>query len=46
VQTVVDALAQLKGSMSMVIVEQNPTVLDALADDVIRLRMGRVGAER
>jgi ABC-type branched-subunit amino acid transport system ATPase component len=44
VQTVVDALAQLKGSMSMVIVEQNPTVLDALADDVIRLRMGRVGA--
>jgi branched-chain amino acid transport system ATP-binding protein len=45
VQTVIDALAQLKGSMSMVIVEQNPVVLDALADDVIRLRMGRIGAE-
>ena len=39
---VVRALQSLKGSVSMVIVEQNPEVLDALADDQISLRLGRI----
>ena len=44
IDTVVQALKQLRGSMSMLIVEQNQGVLDALADDVRELRMGRLGA--
>jgi branched-chain amino acid transport system ATP-binding protein len=39
---VVRALQSLKGGLSMVIVEQNAGVLDALADERLSLRMGRI----
>ena len=39
---VTEALRSLKGGLSMVIVEQNLDVLDALADDRLSLRLGRV----
>jgi branched-chain amino acid transport system ATP-binding protein len=42
VVAMVAALRRLKGSMTMVVVEQNPQVLDALADRVISLRLGRL----
>jgi branched-chain amino acid transport system ATP-binding protein len=39
---VVRALQSLKGGLSMVIVEQNLDVLDALADERLSLRLGRI----
>jgi len=39
---VVGALQSLKGGLSMVIVEQNLDVLDALADERLSLRLGRI----
>jgi branched-chain amino acid transport system ATP-binding protein len=39
---VVEALRGLKGGLSMVIVEQNLDVLDALADERSSLRLGRI----
>jgi branched-chain amino acid transport system ATP-binding protein len=39
---VTEALGSLKGTLSMVIVEQNMDVLDALADDRLSLRLGRI----
>ena len=42
VAQVTDALGSLKGAMSMVIVEQNGDVLDALADERLSLRLGRI----
>jgi branched-chain amino acid transport system ATP-binding protein len=39
---VVRALQSLRGGLSMVIVEQNLDVLDALADERLSLRMGRI----
>jgi branched-chain amino acid transport system ATP-binding protein len=39
---VVQALQSLKGGLSMVIVEQNLDVLDALADERLSLRLGRI----
>ena len=39
---VVEALRGLKGGLSMVIVEQNMDVLDALADGRFSLRLGRI----
>ena len=39
---VVEALRSLKGRLSMVIVEQNLDVLDALADERLSLRLGRI----
>jgi branched-chain amino acid transport system ATP-binding protein len=39
---VTEALRSLKGSLSMVIVEQNGDVLDALADERLSLRLGRI----
>ena len=39
---VVEALRGLKGGLSMVIVEQNMDVLDALADERLSLRLGRI----
>ena len=39
---VVEALRSLKGGLSMVIVEQNADVLDALADERLSLRLGRI----
>ena len=39
---VTEALRSLKGRLSMVIVEQNADVLDALADERLSLRLGRV----
>jgi branched-chain amino acid transport system ATP-binding protein len=42
VSVVIDALKQLKGSITIVIVEQNPHVLEALADRILTLRLGRI----
>jgi branched-chain amino acid transport system ATP-binding protein len=42
VAVVVDALRQLKGSLTIILVEQNPHVLEALADRTIALRSGRI----
>jgi len=42
VAQVVRSLQSLKGGLSMVIVEQNLDVLDALADERLSLRMGRI----
>ena len=42
VDGVIDALAQLKSTITMVIVEHNSRVLDALADRVLTMRWGRV----
>jgi branched-chain amino acid transport system ATP-binding protein len=39
---VVETLSGLKGGLSMVIVEQNMDVLDALADERLSLRLGRI----
>ena len=39
---VTDALRGLKGGLSMIIVEQNGEVLDALADERLSLRLGRI----
>ena len=39
---VTDALRGLKGRLSMIIVEQNGEVLDALADERLSLRLGRI----
>jgi branched-chain amino acid transport system ATP-binding protein len=39
---VTEALRSLKGGLSMIIVEQNADVLDALADARISLRLGRI----
>ncbi len=38
----VDALRNLRGERSMVVVEQEPTLLEALSDRMMRLRMGRL----
>ena len=42
VAQVTDALRSLKGGLSMIIVEQNGDVLDALADERLSLRLGRI----
>ncbi|HLH68063.1 MAG TPA: ATP-binding cassette domain-containing protein [Candidatus Dormibacteraeota bacterium] len=42
VAVVVTALEQLKGTVTMVVVEQNLQVLESLADRLIALRLGRV----
>jgi branched-chain amino acid transport system ATP-binding protein len=44
VQVVVEALEKLKGTITIVIVEQNPHVLDALADRGLTRRLGRLDA--
>jgi branched-chain amino acid transport system ATP-binding protein len=41
---VTEALRSLRGGLSMVIVEQNMDVLDALADERLSLRLGRIQA--
>jgi branched-chain amino acid transport system ATP-binding protein len=38
----VDALRNLRGERSMVVVEQEPTLLEALSDRIMRMRMGRL----
>ena len=43
VELVVDALRKLQGSMSMVIVEQNREVLDALDGARLQMSLGRLG---
>ena len=43
VELVVDALRKLRGSMSMVIVEQNREVLDALDGTRLQMSLGRLG---
>jgi branched-chain amino acid transport system ATP-binding protein len=43
VELVVDALRKLRGSMSMVIVEQNQEVLDALEGARLQMSLGRLG---
>jgi branched-chain amino acid transport system ATP-binding protein len=45
VTAVVTALGRLKGTMTVVVVEQNLRVLEALADRLIALRLGRVVEE-
>jgi branched-chain amino acid transport system ATP-binding protein len=42
VASVVETLAQLKGSMTIVLVEQNPDILTALADRTLALNLGRL----
>lgn len=42
VTIVVEALERLKGSVTMLIVEQNPYVLDALVDRTLTLSLGRL----
>jgi branched-chain amino acid transport system ATP-binding protein len=42
VDVLVEALQRLRRSVTMVLVEQNPQVLDALADRVVALRLGRI----
>jgi len=42
VALVVEALRQLRGTMSMVVVEQNSDVLDELADTTLSMSLGRV----
>jgi ABC-type branched-subunit amino acid transport system ATPase component/ABC-type branched-subunit amino acid transport system permease subunit len=44
VDVLIDTLRGLRRSVTMVLVEQNPTVLEALADRVLTLRMGRLAA--
>jgi branched-chain amino acid transport system ATP-binding protein len=44
VEVLVDALRRLRRSVTMVLVEQNPAMLEALADRVLTLRMGRLAA--
>ena len=44
VDVLVDTLRGLRRSVTMVLVEQNPAVLEALADRVLTLRMGRLAA--
>ena len=41
-EVMIEALQRLRRSVTMVLVEQNPAVLDALADRVLTLRMGRI----
>lgn len=42
VEVMVEALARLKGAMTIVLVEQNRRVLEALADRILELRLGRL----
>lgn len=42
VASVVETLAQLKGSMTIVLVEQNPDILTALADRTLTLNLGQL----
>ena len=44
VAAVTEALAALKGAMTIVLVEQNRRVLEALADRTLELRLGRLAA--
>ena len=44
VEVLIEALRRLRGTVTMVLVEQNPALLDALADRVLTLRMGRIAA--
>jgi branched-chain amino acid transport system ATP-binding protein len=44
VDVLIDTLRGLRRSVTMVLVEQNPIVLEALADRVLTLRMGRLAA--
>jgi branched-chain amino acid transport system ATP-binding protein len=44
VDVMIDTLRGLQRSVTMVLVEQNPIVLEALADRVLTLRMGRLAA--
>lgn len=38
----VDVLADLRGRQSMIVVEQEPALLEALTDRIMRMRMGRL----
>lgn len=40
VDVLTDALAQLRGTMTLLVVEQNRTVLDRLADRTVRMTSG------
>ncbi|TMC09715.1 MAG: ATP-binding cassette domain-containing protein [Chloroflexi bacterium] len=44
VDVLIEALRRLRRSVTIVLVEQNPTMLEALADRVLTLRMGRLAA--
>jgi branched-chain amino acid transport system ATP-binding protein len=46
VDVLIETLRRLRRSVTMVLVEQNPRVLDALADRVLPLRLGRIGGTR
>jgi branched-chain amino acid transport system ATP-binding protein len=45
VAQVVQALGALRGSMTMIVVEQNTDVLEGLVDRTLRMSLGRVSAE-